>query len=50
MLGDRLDGDRKRLRQLVDGGLTLGEARKDRPPRWIGEGRKRARELVDGQL
>jgi hypothetical protein len=42
VLGHRLDGNRKRLRELVDGRLTGGEPLEDRPPRRIrqrGEGR-----------
>jgi hypothetical protein len=46
VLGDRLQGDREGLGQLVDRRLALGEALQDRPPRGVGESGEGGAELV----
>src|ERR1700730_1735217 len=47
MVGDRLDGDRERLRELGHGRLAMLELLQDRPPGRIGERGKSGAELVD---
>src|SRR5207245_1353897 len=46
MLRHRLNADRKRLRQLVHGRLTVGEPLEDRATRGVGEGGEGRAELV----
>jgi hypothetical protein len=48
VLGDGLDADGEGLGEVADRRLALGEAREDRAPGGIGEGREGPRELVDG--
>ena len=48
MLSHSLRAHRKRLRELADGRLTLGEAREDGSPGGIGERGEGGAELVDG--
>src|SRR5829696_3322025 len=50
VLGDRLDGDRERLRELAHARVALGEPVEDRTARRVRECRERAAELVDGHL
>src|SRR5205807_474232 len=48
VLRDRLDADRKRLRQLVDRRLAVGQPCEDRAARRIREGGEGGGELVGG--
>jgi hypothetical protein len=48
VLGDGLGADRERPRQLVDGGVALGQTVEDRPPRRVGERGEGGAERVAG--
>src|SRR5919106_4882994 len=50
MLGDRLHGDRKRLCELVDGGVALREPGQDPASSRVRERRERPAQLVDRHL
>jgi hypothetical protein len=49
VLRDRLNRDRKRLRELIDRRLALDEPSKDRAPSGIGECSECGTELIDWQ-